>query len=368
MKIQNFQKCFLLLFCWCLSGISFADILKADAVRTIPDDQTSSIRIEWEVSEPTSMSLYVSTDPEAVLSDMVKVAEGITATSYETNEYPSQRVYFTLEPEDSMQPKVKVASRLLPLTGGRNFRDIGGYETEDGKRVKWGQVFRSGVMTGITDEDYQFLDQLEIETIIDFRSTLERQSEPTIWNAGSPKMYARDYEDEGSEALMNGLFAADASPASMRQNMADMYYGIILQQAPAYSVMFDDLAKLDDGLVFNCSAGKDRTGIAAALILTVLNVPRETIIQDYSLSDDYVDFMKEFTSADSQSNEAYAYLSQIPPELLAPLMASHPEYLESALNYLDAEYGSVMNYIQSELGVTNAEVQAIRTRLLETVN
>ncbi len=346
---------------------AFADIVKADAVRTIANDQSSSILIQWELSEPSVMSLYASTDPEAETSEMTMIAEGITATSYETLSYPGQRVYFTLAPLNSNQTKVKVASRLLPLAGGRNFRDIGGYETMSGKRVKWGQVYRSGVMTGITAEDYKFLEQLDVGTIIDFRSSLERQSEPTIWAAGNPKMFARDYEDEGSAALMGGLFDEGATAATMRNNMSELYYGIALQQAPAYTVMFDDLAAVDDGLVFNCSAGKDRTGIAAALLLTVLEVPRETIVYDYALSDDYVDFMKEFTSADIESNEAYAYLSQISPELLAPLMASHPQYIEAALGYLDSEYGSVMNYIRSELQVTDSEIRAIRERLLETV-
>jgi protein-tyrosine phosphatase len=354
-------------------GVAFstpasAEILSAKAMRTIADDRTSSIRIEWAVSEPTIMSLYMSSDPDAATSQMTAIAEGITGTSFESFDYPGQRVYFTLVPANPNHAKVKVASRLLPLEGGRNFRDIGGYETVDGSRVKWGQVFRSGVMTEITPADYKFLEQTNIGTIIDFRSSLERESEPTTWQAGDPKVFARDYVDEGANALMGGLFAEGATAETMKNSMSDLYYEIVLQQAPAYTAMFNDLAATNAGFLFNCSAGKDRTGIAAALILTVLDVPRATIVHDYSLSDDYVDFMKEFTSPEATTNEAYAYLSQIPVELLAPLMASHPEYLESALDYLDIEYGSVMNYIQTELKVTDAEIATIRGRLLEKVN
>jgi protein-tyrosine phosphatase len=181
-------------------------------------------------------------------------------------------------------------------------------------------------------------------------------------------LFSRDYTDEGSAQLMDRLFAADATPAKMKQQMASLYFDIVLQHSAAYAVMFNDLAEKNEPLLYTCSAGKDRTGVATALILTLLEVPREDIVYDYSLSDDYVDFMSEFTSESAQVNDAYAYLSQVPVELLEPLMASHPEYIESALDYLEKEYGSVMDYIRSELSVSDAEIAAIRSRLLGSVN
>jgi protein-tyrosine phosphatase len=366
MKTPSIIKALTIFFAAASSSGALSQMTTASAERSDPRDSSSSILINWKTKSSGAVSIYVSTNPDATIAESELVAEGITANSYEAAGFSSQRVFFIIVP-DASSP-VRVAARLLPLEGGRNFRDIGGYQTKNGQYVKWGQVYRSGVMNDISDADYQLLDQLDIGTIIDFRSTQERASEPTDWRVDSPKLFSRDYTDEGSAQLMDRLFAADATPAKMKQQMASLYFDIVLQHSAAYAVMFNDLAEKNEPLLYNCSAGKDRTGVATALILTLLEVPREDIVYDYSLSDDYVDFISEFTSESAQVNDAYSYLSQVPVELLEPLMASHPEYIESALDYLEKEYGSVMNYIRSELSVSDAEITAIRSRLLGSVN
>ena len=93
----------------------------------------------------------------------------------------------------SVQSEVEQV-RLLPLEGGRNFRDLGGYETVDGKTVKWGRLYRSGVLTHLTGDDYDYLREREISTIVDFRSTGERAGEPTNWQAGSVMELTWDYD------------------------------------------------------------------------------------------------------------------------------------------------------------------------------
>ncbi|MCG8413758.1 MAG: tyrosine-protein phosphatase [Pseudomonadales bacterium] len=348
------------------SSLTSGQIESVGAERSDPKNNRSSIKLNWELAKPGAIAIYYSEDPEASIEKSMLLAEGITASDFETADFPGKRVYFTLVPDEGEAKRV--APRLLPLQGGRNFRDIGGYSTTDGRTVKWGQVFRSGVMHGITDADYRFLDQLEVGTIVDFRSTDERAVEPTNWRAGDADYIARDYVDEGANDLFASMMSGDATATVMRSQMSKLYHEIAYQQAPAYTVMFDELAGTSDTFAYNCSAGKDRAGIATALILTVLGVNRDEIIHDYSLSDDYVDYMAEFTSEDAESNPNFAVLSQIPRELLAPLMASYPEYIEAAFEHLESEHGSVMNFIQSELKVTDEEVAAIRNRLLETVH
>tara|TARA_X000000950_G_scaffold222060_1_gene267478 strand:+ start:3300 stop:4394 length:1095 start_codon:yes stop_codon:yes gene_type:complete len=348
------------------SSFANAQIQSVSAERSDATNNRSSIKLNWAMAKPGAIAIYYSENPEASITDSLLLAEGITATDFETLDFPGKRVYFTLVP-DAGKAK-RVAPRLLPLQGGRNFRDIGGYATADGRSVKWGQVFRSGVMHDITDTDYRYLDQLEVGTIVDFRSTDERKEEPTNWRAGDADYIARDYVDEGSNDLFASMLSGNATVAMMRSQMTDLYHEIAYQQALAYTVMFDELAGTNDTFAYNCSAGKDRAGIATALILTVLGVNRDEIIHDYSLSDDYVDYLSAFTSEDAESNPNYAMLSQIPTDLLEPLLASHPEYIESAFESLEREHGSIMNFIQSELKVTNEEIATIRDRLLETVN
>lgn len=120
-------------------------------------------------------------------------------------------------------------------------------------------------------------------------------------------------------------------------------------------------------MAFNCSAGKDRAGIGAALVLTALGVPRETILQDYALSETYVDYMKEFSEASTSeaADSPFAFLMQLPPEVLAPLLRSDPRYLETAFADLEAQHGSVINFIQQELDVTDSMLTDMRRTLLE---
>ncbi|MEL6487632.1 MAG: tyrosine-protein phosphatase, partial [Pseudomonadota bacterium] len=124
-------------------------------------------------------------------------------------------------------------------------------------------------------------------------------------------------------------------------------------------------------LAFNCSAGKDRAGTAAALLLSALGVPRETVVYDYALSDDYVDYMAEFMGDEARAKAAaegdespYAFLMKLPPEMVAPLMESNPIYIETTLDAMEAEHGSVLAYIQAEYDVTDEELASIRAALL----
>jgi protein-tyrosine phosphatase len=164
------------------------------------------------------------------------------------------------------------------------------------------------------------------------------------------------------------LFEPNVTPEMVADAMAKGYPAMAKEQAPAYSEMFDRLAAGEIPLAFNCSAGKDRAGTGAALLLTALGVPRETVVADYALSETYVDYMAEFTGSAEDpisADSPYAYLAKMPPELLAPLMRSDPRYIETTFQTLEAEYGSVMNFIETELGVTEAELQSIRSTLLE---
>ena len=335
------------------------------AGETVVNGDTYELSWSFEAGEGP-VSIAVTTNPDAMTGEII--AESLSDTSFEWTPEGGieERHYFIISPEHG--ESVMTAARLLPLEGGRNFRDLGGYQTEDGRTIAWGELYRSGVMTSLTDDDYGYLSSLGISVICDLRTMEERTSEPTNWNAGDLDYLF--FPDPGEDmSFMSVLMQDDATPQDVRDAFGSAYFGIGHQQAPAYEVMFDRLAAGDAPLAFNCSAGKDRTGVAAALLLTVLGVPRDTIVHDYQLSDDYVDYMEEFMSEEARArmledNPSYAFFLNLPPEMVEPIMATYPEYIETFFADIEAEYGDVLTFLRDEVNVTDAEMASIREQYL----
>lgn len=244
--------------------------------------------------------------------------------------------------------------RVLPLEGGVNFRDLGGYMTSEGRVVKWETVYRSGSPGSLTKADRAELTRRGIRTVCDLRGDAERADEPNPFVDGNPAVtyWTRDYA-QGMGDLGAVLTARDASADKSRAALVAAYRTIPLEHAESFARMFAFLAEGATPLVFNCSAGKDRTGVAAALLLTLLGVPRETVIADYAMSDDIVDYRAQMEE-NARANPAYAFLLDLPWEIVEPLMASHPAYIESAFDAIEQDYGSVSAFIAEELQVTPA--------------
>lgn len=258
---------------------------------------------------------------------------------------------------------LKDPRRVLPLEGGVNFRDLGGYMTADGRVTKWEVLYRAGSPAGLTPADQAELARRGIRTVCDLRAADERKAEPNPYAAANPDVtyWTRDYAADAGD-LMQVLGGADASAARSRAAMIGFYRQLPREHAASFRQMFAYLAEGKVPLAFNCSAGKDRTGTAAALVLTLVGVPRETVVADYALSDDLVDYMAKL-DADSAGDGPYAALARMPREVVAPLLASDPAYIEAALDAMVASHGSVEAFIEQELGVTPAMKQAIIANL-----
>jgi protein-tyrosine phosphatase len=247
--------------------------------------------------------------------------------------------------------------RLLPLQGGRNFRDLGGYRAADGRTVKWGMLFRSGSMHGLTDADYRSLEGMGIRVVCDFRDRRERAGEPVVWpTAAAPRVLSDDYDLD-----MHFLPAGDPKSWTEAQAAAVMtasYPKLLAQFNGQYRRMFAELLAGHAPLAFNCSAGKDRTGIAAALLLTALGIPRETVIEDYLLTNRYLDHaaLAAGTSAPNPANP----MAGIPPQVMKPLLAAAPAYLKAALAVVDSHAGGANGYLRDELGLSPADLARLR--------
>jgi protein-tyrosine phosphatase len=179
--------------------------------------------------------------------------------------------------------------RLPAIEGSRNFRDLGGYPAADGRTTRWGHIYRSGSLAGLSLAGTTQLRALGIRALCDLRTTHEREHEPYAWCEGAGIAYwARDYETSFAD-LRTTLAAPQANPEATRAAMIGGYRHLPYDQAPAYARIFHWLAAGEVPVVFNCSAGKDRAGTAAALVLATLGVPRETVLADYALTDAVVD-------------------------------------------------------------------------------
>lgn len=262
---------------------------------------------------------------------------------------------------------LKDPRRVLPLEGGVNFRDLGGYMTADGRLTKWEVLYRAGSPAGLTTQDQAELARRGIRTICDLRASDERAAEPNPYVAANSDLtyWTRDYAADAGD-LIAALTGPDASAEKSRATMIGFYRQLPQEHAEGFRQMFAFLAQGKVPLAFNCSAGKDRTGVAAALVLTLLGVPRETVVADYALSDDLVDYMAKLDRGDS-GDGPYAALARLPREVVAPLLASDPAYIEAALDAMAARHGSVDRFIERELGVTQTMKRAIIENLTAPV-
>lgn len=247
--------------------------------------------------------------------------------------------------------------RVLPLESAFNLRDLGGYETRDGGRIKSGLLYRSGTMSMLSDADERHLAALGIATVCDLRRPRERESQPTRWcKPAGVHYWSRDYT-EVSGVLGEMVKDPATTPAVMRDTMIAVYRAIPTDHGPSYRVMFERLLGGHVPLLFNCAAGKDRTGVGAALILHALNVPHETIVEDYLLTNSLADFSR-FRSG----NPAILLRSQ---EVLAPMFAADADYLAAMFETLDRQFGGVDRYLADAIGVDLSARARLRALLVE---
>lgn len=267
-----------------------------------------------------------------------------------------------------MPDSATTPTRLLPFEGGCNFRDLGGYVTTDGARLRWRRLFRSGIMTHFTAADAEAAAALGIRCIVDLRRADERRNEPTRWAEGVVAMVSED--DAADSASLGKLRdGARLDPEAARQAMILLYQRMPAWLAPRLRALFTRLADDELPLLFNCAAGKDRTGFAAALLLDVLGVPRETVLADYLLTNEAVDldgFLQQHRAAALGLAGARHPLLGIDTEVRRPMLAADADYLDAALSRIGAEHGSTAAYVRDVLGIEADRLARLRASLLET--
>ena len=255
---------------------------------------------------------------------------------------------------------MQARERVLPMTGGHNFRDIGGYPTADGRTTAWGLVYRSGTMAELSEPDQALLEQLGLRVICDFRSSRERDQRPSqLPQSAGFEIWAHDYETSAADLVLS-LTGPDATPDHARALMIELYRHIAYEQAIGYRALFERLASGELPILFHCAAGKDRTGVAAALLLDMLGVPREIVVEDYVLTDRFFDRGCELVRSDPSVER----LGNVDPAIWAPVMRADPAYLATFFETIEAHHGSAEGFVRDQLGLDDTAVAAIRERLL----
>ena len=231
-------------------------------------------------------------------------------------------------------------TRSLPLAGATNFRDLGGYTGHGGRPVKWRRIFRSDHLAALTPEDQALLAQLGVARAVDFRGKAESAAYAYALPGVAYHLLAIEptVVQRALELQRTGhrITAQDAVGL-----MQETYRGFVHDNAPRFAELFSLLLARDTPTVFHCTAGKDRTGFAAALILLALGVPRDVVMHDYLLTN-------------SLYQRPAGMASHAPEEVLAVLWRVQQEFLDAALHGVDHDYGGVQAYLQDVLGVDAA--------------
>ncbi|MFO1328085.1 MAG: tyrosine-protein phosphatase [Rubrivivax sp.] len=244
--------------------------------------------------------------------------------------------------------------RVLRLQGASNFRDLGGYRGHQGRTVRWRRVFRSDHLGGLSTDDQQLLRQLGVARSFDFRGAEERAAAP--YAIGGLQQHALTIEPSVAQR-MDALEAAGLAltPERVAGLMTELYEQLVDQHAPRYAEFFARLLG-DEGaapLVFHCTAGKDRTGIAAALLLRALGVSADEVEQDFLLSNHLY------------RRPAYTPTRVIPEDALQVLWTVRAAFLHHALQVIDQRHGGIEAYFERTLGLDRDARARLADRFLE---
>jgi protein-tyrosine phosphatase len=246
------------------------------------------------------------------------------------------------------------------VDGAINFRDIGGRVGRSGRTMRPGVVYRSGSMHAISAAGMRTMRELGIRAAFDLRSNAERAGRPTLLpDDGSVAYHFYDH-DRATGNLFRALGETGKSAEDGRAVMIGIYRKLPYDLAEAYRDLMRRIAEEPLPLVFNCAAGKDRTGVAAALLLSALEVPRAQIIEDYLKTEQAFDAIVEMFVTGPRA----PVVAMIERQVWEPIVRSDARYLEAMFAAIDEENGSLKGYFRDVLKLDEARIAALRARLL----
>jgi protein-tyrosine phosphatase len=257
-----------------------------------------------------------------------------------------------------------MTSRLHRLATLDNLRDYGDYATAASGRVRSGRLFRSAHQAKMSDEDLAYLGGLQIGAVVDLRRTIERTKQPSRRPAGFDGLVIESFLDEAGDAPhVTFLKEADLTPDSGRQFMGRLYADMPFSPAhiETFSAYFGALAESDRPVLIHCAAGKDRTGMLAALTHHLLGVGHDDLMEDYLLTNEAVDLVAR---APEMAVQMERFTGRRPSDdAIVAFMGVEPAFLDSGLASIRNRHGSIDAYLEQVLGVDAAKRDRIGERL-----
>ena len=338
------------------SAINKTRLKNVTLIRTGDD----SVEISWNLKNKfQEVAVFAGQTPDHIdRQNPVSISRAI-ATAKISGLDPQVRHYFEVAPNNDL--KITISERRVPLEGSVNFRDLGGYETYDGRRVKWGQLFRSDHLGRLTDPDVSFLQRMGIRTVCDFRTPAEAEKLPDRYppkdrefNLHLPIQHG-EFDPAGTfERIKNGDIEW-----MTEEFMIEGYINNIDNFAPVWLVFFKTIIERQRRpLVFHCTGGKDRAGIGAALILLSIGVPEETVIHDHGLSNLYIAAVLEKIYEQIRS---YG----VDPNRIASYFTAPRNAIVAAVRHIRQTYGSAADYLINKVGVDPKRIEQLKAELLE---
>jgi protein-tyrosine phosphatase len=258
-----------------------------------------------------------------------------------------------------------VAERLLPFDGAEHFRDLGGYPTSDGRSVRWGRAYRSGQLAGLSDEDVVRLAELGLGLVVDFRSDKEREHEPDrLPRDPAPRVVLAPITTPGVDPheLREKLFSGELGDLDLSDWLVEGNRRFVLDFADHYRRMFDAILEAGSTpFVVHCTGGKDRAGMASALILLALGVPEDRVMEDFLLTNH---FLADVIEQRLLAIRVFS-LFRTDPEQVRPLMGVEARYLRAGLDAMRDKRGSIDAFLEADLGLDPIRRERLRTLLLE---
>lgn len=318
--------------------------------------QNGSYILKWEVypeQDDATMEIYASNNdtvfPQAPykrtsVNKFIAVIEKADSLNLS---------FFKLKVKDT--ESAVITNRIYELDGVQNFRDMGGYETEDGKTVKWGKLFRSGEFTEINENTEKKLDALGIKTTIDLRPSLTQQKRKDVIH--TPNRYEIYISGTSNDSITRQVLENRFLRGDATLYMQDMYQEMLINQSDKYAQFFDYL--LDESnypIVFHCSLGKDQSGIAAYFLLRALGVSSDIVEDDYMLSNYGVDKSKIIKNASD--------MTESQQEAFTMLTRTDASYLRFGLACAKKQEGSIDEFMEKRLKLTKEKKQKLRKILL----
>ena len=257
--------------------------------------------------------------------------------------------------------------RLLDIQDGHNFRDLGGYETKDGRHVKWHRLIRSGSLAHLNEHDLSTLAAIPVTIDIDLRSPEEVKQAPDKLPQTSSYYHLPVFKSDETDASHSDeeIMSRILKPGNGYQHMLDVYRRMV--EVPtakaAYQRMFELLLSNNptQASLFHCTAGKDRTGMAAYLILSALQVPEETILKDYLLTNKATQSFREQwlqMLRDKGENEVVV-------ENRRALGSVSVDYLNQTIDLINTNYGNVQNYLTEYFDLSPTDLKQLQQLYLD---